>query len=149
MEPPVIRSAQPEDRAHVEALLIAAGLPTEGVAEHFGSFFVVDDGGRVVGAAGVELYGESALLRSVVVTGDLKGRGWGSTLTRRALGEAQARGARVAYLLTTTADGFFPRFGFERITRGEVPPAVACSCEFQGACPATAIAMRASICRPA
>jgi hypothetical protein len=59
------------------ALLTDAGLPIDGVPEHFSSFFVVDDGGKIVGAAGLELYGEHALLRSVVVSGTTKGDGRG------------------------------------------------------------------------
>jgi amino-acid N-acetyltransferase len=138
----MIRAALPSDRASVETLLVAAGLPTDGVAEHFGSFFVVDDGGKIVGVAGVELYGQHALLRSVAVATDSKGAGVGTLLTRRVIDEAFARGARAIFLLTTTAEAFFPRFGFERITRDEVPEGVRVSREFQGACPASATVMR-------
>jgi amino-acid N-acetyltransferase len=90
----MIRRAEPQDRAKVEALLAAAALPVDGVAEHFGAFFIVDEGGRIVGAAGQEIYGANALLRSVVVAGDARGRGLGSLLTRRELREAKARGAQ-------------------------------------------------------
>jgi amino-acid N-acetyltransferase len=138
----MIRGAQPPDRSAVEALLAAAGLPTEGVDEHLDSFFVEDDGGRVVGAVGLELYGEDGLLRSVVVAGSARGAGLGSTLTRRALDEARARGVRTVYLLTTTAEAFFPRFGFERTTREDIPERLQASRELRGACPSTAVAMR-------
>jgi amino-acid N-acetyltransferase len=138
----MIRAAEPSDREGVELLLGNAGLPTEGVLEHFATFFVVDDGGKIVGAAGLELYGKQALLRSVVVASATKGTGVGTLLTRRAIDEAFARGARAIYLLTTTAEAFFPRFGFERITREEVPEALRVSREFQGACPASATVMR-------
>lgn len=121
---------------------MASALPIEGVAEHFGRFFVIDLGGRIVGAAGLELYGHDALLRSVVVADDARGRGLGALLTRRALGEAAARGAHAVYLLTTTAEPFFPRFGFERIAPNDVPQALRSSREFQGACPVSAIVMR-------
>jgi amino-acid N-acetyltransferase len=138
----VILPAQPADRRRVEALLAAAGLPTEGVEEHFGSFFVVHEAGRVVGAAGLELRGEHALLRSVVVSEEARSAGHGSSLTGRALDEARARGARAVYLLTTTAEAFFVRLGFERVAREEVPAGVQESAEFRGACPSSAIAMR-------
>jgi amino-acid N-acetyltransferase len=145
----MIRGAEPRDRAGVEALLAGAGLPTEGVDEHLHSFFVEDDGGRLVGAVGLELYGERALLRSVVVAVSARGTGLGSTLTRRALDEARARGVRTVYLLTTTAEAFFPRFGFERTSREEIPEAVQASPELRGACPGTAVAMRLKIGRAA
>ena len=138
----MIRAAEPSDRVNVEALLVAAGLPIDGVAEHFASFFVVDDGGQIVGVAGVELYGKHALLRSVAVAADAKGSGMGTLLTLRILDEMSARGAHAVYLLTTTAERFFPRFGFECIAREEVPDGVRASREFQGACPASATVMR-------
>ena len=141
----MIRVVQPNDRSSVEALLVEAGLPIDGVDEHFASFFVADEGGKIVGAAGIELYEKDALLRSVVVAHDAKGTGLGSLLTRRALDEARARGAHTVYLLTTTAEAFFPRFGFERTTREEAPPAVRASREFQGACPASATVMRCEL----
>jgi amino-acid N-acetyltransferase len=141
MEPRMIRAAQTRDRAGVEELLVAASLPLDGVVEHFETFFVCDDGLRIVGAAGIESYGPDALLRSVVVSADARRGGIGSSLTRRALDEASARGARAVYLLTTTAEPFFPRFGFVPVSREAVPQRVQQSREFRGACPASAIAM--------
>jgi len=138
----MIRIAQPDDRAEVQALLEVAGLPTEGVDEHFHSFFVADEGGHIVGAAGIEVRGRHALLRSVVVADDARGTGIGSALTRRALHEAIALDLRGVYLLTTTAEAFFRRFGFERAVREETPVLVQQSVEFRGACPESAIAMR-------
>src|SRR5687768_4750627 len=141
----MIRTAEPGDRPSVEALLTEAGLPLEGVDEHFASFFVADEGGKIVGAAGIEWYGKDALLRSVVVASDAKGIGVGSLLTRRALDEARVHGARAVYLLTTTAEAFFPRFGFERTTREEAPERMRASREFQGACPDSATVMRCEL----
>ncbi len=141
MEARVIRIARPEDRAQVEGLLAAADLPVEGVAEHFHSFFVAEDGDRIVGAAGLEFRGHHALLRSVVVAQDARRQGLGATLTRRALYEASARKVLGVYLLTTTAADFFRQFGFERVLRERAPDDVRASIEFRGACPDSAIAM--------
>jgi len=126
----------------VEALLRAAGLPVDGVADHFASFFVAAHDRGLVAAVGLEVYGEHALLRSLVVAAEARGSGLGSTLTKRAIDEARSRGVRTAFLLTTTAEDFFPRFGFQRTARADVPMDVQNSREFQGACPASAIAMR-------
>ncbi len=71
-----------------------------------------------------------------------QGRGIGIALTDAALNLAQARGVGDVFLLTTTAERFFPRFGFERITREEVPPSVRASIEFASACPESAVVMR-------
>ena len=55
---------------------------------------------------------------------------------------AQACGAHDLVLLTSTADGWFPRFGFERISRDAAPASLHASEEFRGACPASAVVMR-------
>jgi amino-acid N-acetyltransferase len=48
-------------------------------------------------------------------------------------------------LLTTTAERYFPRFGFERVDRKDVPESVRASVEFTSACPSSAIVMRKSL----
>jgi len=141
----LLRRANEGDLTYVLALLEAAGLPTEGVGEHFGSFVVAESGPKVVGAAGLELYGANVLLRSVVVAPETQGTGLGSRLTRRALEEARRHGARAVYLLTTTAEGFFPCFGFLRVGRDVVPFGVQDSLEFRGACPSSAVVMRVAL----
>ena len=98
--------------------------------------------GRVVGSAALEVYEDGALLRSVAVDASRRGAGLGSELTAAAIRLAEALRAPALYLLTTTADGYFPKFGFESISRAEVPPAVQTSVEFVSACPASAIVMR-------
>lgn len=138
----MIRPAEPGDLAAVEALLREAGLPVDGVAEQFGTFVVVHEGGRVLGAAGLEPYGRDALLRSVVVAEEARGRGYGELLARRVVGDARSRGVKDVYLLTTTAETFFARLGFERVTRQQIPAGLESSRELRGACPASATVMR-------
>ncbi len=133
METAIIE-ARPHDLPAVLALLRAAGLPQEGVAEHFKEFLVALADDRVVGAAGLELYGEAALLRSVVVHPEWRGRGLGQRLTEAVLKKARARGIREVYLLTKTATAFFPRFGFRPIPREVVNPAVRASVQFETSC---------------
>ena len=94
------------------------------------------------GAVGLEVYGDRALLRSAVVDAGRRGTGVGQDLVETLLQRARSRGVREVYLLTTTAEDYFPRFGFSTISRTEVAPAVRASEEFRGACPDTAVAMR-------
>jgi amino-acid N-acetyltransferase len=136
------RFARPEDRAAVEALLVAEELPLDGLAEHFASFVLAVDGDRVVGAAGLEVHDAFGLLRSVVVAPEAKGRGIGQELSRRVLRAAEERGLAGIYLLTMTAAEFFPRLGFRRVRREDVPLPLQASEQFTSACPASAIAMR-------
>jgi amino-acid N-acetyltransferase len=104
-------------------------------------FLVARDGGALLGCVGLELYGEAALLRSLAVAERSRGVGLGAALADAALEDARRRGVRSLYLLTTTAEGFFARRGFERIARDEVPEAVRGSAEFGALCPASAACM--------
>ena len=137
-----LRSARAADLPEVLALLQKAELPAAGVVDTFRDFFVAEREGRLIGAAGLEIYGASALLRSVVVQDDWRGSGVGRSLIDLALGEAKARGIEDVFLLTTTAEHYFPRFGFACISRDTVAGEIRASPEFQGACPASAVVMR-------
>ena len=123
-------------------LLVDNNLPVEGLADHLRTALVAREGQRVVGSAALELYRDAALLRSVAVAKDRQQHHIGRDLTIAALDLARISGASTVYLLTTTAEQFFPKFGFERITREDVPAAVQTSVEFASACPASATVMR-------
>jgi amino-acid N-acetyltransferase len=130
----------------VLGLLTRAGLPTEGVdARVLADFVIAEDSGTAVGVVGLEVYRESALLRSAAVEEGWRGSGVGRALIDRALALSNERGIRDVFLLTTTAEHYFPRFGFACIDRESVPDAVQVSAEFQGACPDTAVVMRKSM----
>ena len=140
-----IERAAPADLPAVLALLTASGLPHDGLAQHLETAVVARAGPVVVGSAALELYGEAALLRSVAVAEGLRGQGLGRELTEVALRLARDRGVRRLYLLTTTAEGYFPHFGFAPVTRAEVDPAVQLSAEFTGACPDSAAVLALAI----
>lgn len=138
----VIHAADPHDLPAVRRLLETQHLPLDGVDAAVPTMVVATDDGAVVGAAAVELYADGALLRSVVVDPTVQGQGLGRRLTEAALDVARERGSMTAFLLTTTAERFFPKLGFEPIVREDVPPSVQASIEFQSACPASAVVMR-------
>ena len=140
-----LRAATAGDYPAVLGLLERAGLPSDGVPAGMHDFIVADREGRIVGAVGLEHYGESALLRSAVVDPGLRNTGLGTSLIEDLLARASERGIRDLYLLTTTAEGWFPRFGFVRIDRDAVPEAVRTSVEFREACPASATVMRKNL----
>lgn len=122
-------------------LLARSNLPHEGLSDHLATTLVARASQRVVGSAALELYGTSALLRSVAVEGAHRSQGLGVRLTQAALALARQRGITHVYLLTETAAEFFPRFGFRPIARSQVPPAVQRSIEFTSLCPDSALAM--------
>jgi len=137
----VLRAATRADLPAVEQLLTASSLPLAGVAENLESFVVAESDGQLVGVAGLEVCCNNALLRSTAVDPAWRGRGVGRQLVERVIAEAEARGIRALYLLTTTAEHYFPSFGFARTTREAVPEEVRATAEFQGACPASAVVM--------
>jgi amino-acid N-acetyltransferase len=148
MVPVRLDRLQPEDAPAVLRLLADNGLPTDGLLDHLHTGLVLRLDDQVVACAALELYPDGALLRSVAVQEALKGSGLGDQIVRAALDLARQRGTTTVYLLTTTAEGFFPRFGFQRIVRADVPSGVRTSVEFQSACPASAIVMAAELTTP-
>jgi amino-acid N-acetyltransferase len=139
-----VRAAPAEagERAAIEALLRAAGLPTADLAGRDDlRFWRVCDRGRVVGAIGLEPHGDVGLLRSLVVAPELRGRGLGVVLVDALEREARATGLGALVLLTQTAEAFFANRGYRRIDRAAVPAAVQASAEFRSLCPASAAAM--------
>jgi len=138
----MIESATTRDLPGIRALLDLVHLPLAGVDEHLPTMLVAREEGQIVGTAALELYADGALLRSVAVDPRRQGAQLGHQLTDAALQLADRHDAGTVFLLTTTAERFFPRFGFEQIDRAQVPPSVRASVEFQSACPASAIVMR-------
>ena len=136
-----IERATPEDGEAILELLRASALPDAGLLDHLATALVARSPDRVVGTAVLEVYDAGALLRSVAVDTTLRGHGVGHRLTAAALDLAGTLGVPAVYLLTMTAEGYFPRFAFSRIGRDEVPRGVQQSVEFRSACPASAVVM--------
>ncbi len=136
------RPARPEDLEPLCALLAACGLSSEGVSDWLLTFWVATDGGAVVGVAGLERYGDIALLRSVATHPAYRGRRIAANLCGRLLALARAEGVRTVYLLTQTAEAYFRRFlGFRTIPRTAADPRLQASAQFARACPDTAALM--------
>ena len=138
---PTFRGASAADLPRIERLLTASDLPLAGVREALPTFLVAEDEGEVIGVAGLEICCDNALLRSVAVDQRYRSRGVGRALVTRLIAQAEARGLRALYLLTTTAEHYFPSFGFRPIERSEVPEDVRATEEFTTACPASAMVM--------
>jgi len=137
-----VETARPADAADVLRLLDQNHLPLDGFESHIATTVVARYQGQIVGSAALEIYPDGALLRSVAVAPELQGHGLGHELTDAAIRLARDLHVPAIYLLTTTAERYFPKFGFERIQRADVPPTVQTSIEFTSACPSNATAMR-------
>ena len=143
-----VRSAKSSDLTAVEELLGASNLPIDGVRDNFANFVVAEEDGAIAGAVGLEKYGTVALLRSAVVSPRYRSAGIGRRLVEQLLERAEEAGVDEVYLLTTTAEDYFPKFGFTRTIRAAVPESVKASAEFRGACPDTATVMTRRIGAP-
>lgn len=139
---PRLRSARQTDLEAVRRLLIGCGLGTEGLESQFpDGYAVVDSGGELVGVAGIEIYGEDGLLRSVAVASEHRGTGQAALLVRNRLEWAVKHRLRAVYLLTTTSADFFARMAFWPVERESVPEGIRASEEYARACPASATVM--------
>jgi amino-acid N-acetyltransferase len=126
----------------IRGLLESAGLPVADLDLVHQEFLVACEGGRIVGCAGAEHHGSAALLRSLAVAPEHRGKGLGDLLLRKGVDEARRRGARDLYALTTTIEPLLARRGFVRVERATVPEGIRRSREFASLCPASAACMK-------
>ena len=141
MDAPKVRSARIEDRMHLSALLEDSGLSAFGLTDALSDVLVAEQGGKLVGMAGFERYGDRVLVRSVAVRTTHRSGGIGRALISELLDRARDQGASRAYLLTETAERFFSRLGFEQVPRSSIPAAVLTSPHVVAACPESCTCM--------
>lgn len=91
-----------------------------------------------VGFGGLEIYGEDALMRSIVILPPLRSRGLGTAVVGQLETEAAVLKCRAVWLLTDGASEFFDRLGYAKCDRAVVPQAIRESREFAQLCPETA-----------
>ncbi len=145
-----LRAATVADAAGIRALLEAGNLPTSDLATSAPQFVVAcNRDNRILAAGGLQVFGQSALLRSVVVTNELRGTGLGRRLVRELERVARAAQVEELALLTLTAGRFFERQGYRVIARQTVPEALQGTAEFQALCPDSAICMAKLLSDPA
>ena len=135
-------AATAADVPDIKSLLAENDLPTAGVDDHWKAFVVAREGRALAGCGGAEIYDGAALIRSIAVVAPRRGSGIGDQIVHRLLDDLKKRGVAELYLLTTTAEEYFGKRGFEKVDRPRVPPQLLRSREFQDACPASAACMR-------
>lgn len=121
--------------------MVEAGLPVADLGTADVRFWVVRDAMGVAGAVGVEQFGKSGLLRSLVVAPRGRARGMGSTLVRELEASMRSGGLKSLVLLTQTAESFFGKCGYVPTPRTKVPERIRQSGEFQSLCPDSAVCM--------
>lgn len=125
------RTATNADRAAAAELLRAAGLPVPAEGDPPVELRILAGEGRIVACAGFERHGDVALLRSIVVASQARGRGHGTGIVRATLKRIDGLGVAETFLVTMDAAEFFGRLGFRAIERDTVPAAVHGSPEWE------------------
>jgi len=133
-------------REAVLRLLEDNQLPTADLAEvDLSDFLGCGNPSDPDGVVGLEVYEDSALLRSLVVHARVRKGGCGSQLLAAAEDLARTRGVQTLYLLTTTAAQFFERHGYVQLERASAPAAIRQTREFGSLCPDDATFMAKSL----
>jgi UDP-N-acetylmuramate: L-alanyl-gamma-D-glutamyl-meso-diaminopimelate ligase len=138
-----VTPASPADTEKARELLARVKLPTDGVPDDLSELWVLkDQDGTIIGCVALEIYGETALLRSLAVAPERRGEGLGWMLAEMAQIRVRQRGLSRVCLLTEHATDFFAeKFGFKPVERAELPQEVQNSSEFRAAQAGRATAM--------
>jgi len=126
----------------VRQLLAGCGLPhgdiTVAHLKHFLLGWDDSDGARLVGTVGLEIIGDRALLRSLAVDPDYRGRKIATGLVGRIEDYARSLKVNTLFLLTMTAEAFFKKCGYRPTARDSAPAGIQETTEFQNLCPVSA-----------
>ncbi|MBL7701664.1 MAG: GNAT family N-acetyltransferase [Ferruginibacter sp.] len=142
---PVLKIALSEnERSRAIEILQQQNLPISDIDEDKLLYLLINDK-KVIGTAGLEIFEDCALLRSVSVIQEEQGRGYGKIINTEIENYAKDSGINCLYLLTTTAKDFFDKQGYCVINREDTPAAVQQTSEFTSLCPSTAVVMKKRI----
>lgn len=134
----MLREIEPGSAAfeYFTAALEGAGLPTDDLTSEPFRYFTVDE--LAWGGIGA---GSDALIRSIVVLPQARGRGLGAILADGLAQQARSAGVQRLWLLTTSAAPFFEKLGWRAADRTLAPQVIAKSQQFSSLCPASATLM--------
>lgn len=124
----------------VHGLLASQKLPSADLDAKT-TLWALKQNGALLGVAGLEQYGKLALLRSVAIAPAWQKTGLGTHLIAQIEARAKAQNIAHLVLLTTTAEGFFAKLGYQNVARTALPEAIRQTSEFNGTCPASAVSM--------
>lgn len=124
----MIRKAEIADVKDIQKLLMTfanrGDMLSRSLSELYESlrdFYVVEEGGVLLGAAALHIVWEDlAEVRSVAVTEDAGRKGIGSRLVQACISEAREIGLKRIFCLTYKPD-FFAKHGFRLVDKAELP----------------------------
>ena len=137
-----IELAEKDNLSLLQGIIEQNDLPTDDIYNNSIRFFVAKENDRILGLVGLEVYKPFGLLRSLAVIDEFKNKQIGKKLVEYLITESKSEEIKELYLLTTTADKYFPKFGFIRIEREQVPDSIRQTEEFKNICPDSAVVMK-------
>ena len=126
----------------VEKLLLTVNLPIEGVKESFSNFFIAQKKNMIIGCAGIEIYEEVGLLRSVAIIPSSQKQGIGQMMVNKIEEFAIEEGIKNLYLLTDTAEQFFLRLNYKKIARERTDSRIKQTIEFTTICTSATVMVK-------
>lgn len=133
-----------KERNAVIRLLGEQRLPVTDISEET-LLYVLKEGEKPIGTAGLDIFDDCALLRSISVIPEIRGKGYGTTLNEQIERYAKESGISCLYLITDTAADFFDRQGYCVIDRTDAPDTIKHTDQFTGLCPSSAVVMKKRI----
>ncbi len=146
-QPLLFEKAGPAQLESIIQLLQSAKLPTDDIATANPDFFIARSGDEVVSVIGLEKWGELAFLRSMVTKPAWRKQGLATILFEKLTFAAKSAGAKEIWLMTTDADKYFLKKGFEYVDRDHAPEPVKQTAQFTTLCSSTAIVMKKELVR--
>lgn len=135
------KTATVEDLREIVNLLADCKLPYSDIVFGKQNFVLAEIDYKIVGCAGLEIYNENGLFRSLAVQPSHQNMKIGGGLLDKIITLSKENNIKQLYLLTTTADLYFKKHGWEVIERSKVPDDIRATTEFSSICPSTAICM--------
>ena len=130
---------KPGERGALSKALVKARLPVDDLETPGPLFWRFETTDSIpVGFGGLEIHGEDALLRSLVILPPLRSRGIGAAIVAQLEMEAALHGCRAVWLLTDAASAYFDRLGYAKCDRAVVPQKIRETSQFAALCPASA-----------
>lgn len=141
-----IRKAVAADLVAARSWLSEAGLPIEDLTpDHMQNFLVTMADHQPVGMIGLEQFGKTGLLRSLIVDPSVRSEGLGAQLVGALERRAAESGVNELWLLTIDADRYFANLGYEAEERSAAPQSIRATDEFSTLCPGDAVLMRKTL----
>ncbi len=141
-----IRKLKQTDIERVRELLAGYDLPIDDLEySSQEDFWVAEEKGHVIGVGGMDHNNHIGLVRSLALDKQFQGNGIGKRLYEVVEEDAWNKGILRLYILTTTAQIYFEKLGYEAIERDIAPIPIQQSNQFSSLCPQSAVLLQKAL----